>query len=89
MFYFDDNLQFWEVYVYYVDDFVGEFFEIEEMVLWWFVLLDILYDKMWQDDLIWYFVFLFGGYFKGEFYFYNMYILVFYVLYIVEKLDIV
>lgn len=70
-FHFDDNPQPWEVHVYHVDDFAGEPSETEEMAPRWFALPDIPYDKMWQDDPIWYPVFLLGGYFKGEFYFHN------------------
>lgn len=86
-FHFDDNPQPWEVHVYHVGDYSGEPCETEEMAPTWFSLTDIPYDKMWQDDPIWYPEFLQGRHFKGEFYFHNTHTLVSHSLHTLQKLD--
>jgi len=84
---FDDNPQPWEVHVYHVGDYTGEPCETEEMAPTWFSVADIPYDKMWQDDSIWYPEFLHGRHFKGEFYFHNTHTLVSHSLHTLQKLD--
>ncbi|KAG0575258.1 hypothetical protein KC19_VG331000 [Ceratodon purpureus] len=86
-FHFDDNPQPWEVHVYHVGDYTGEPCETEEMAPRWFPLADIPYDKMWQDDPIWYPEFIRGRLFKGEFYFHNTHTLVSHTLHVLQKLD--
>lgn len=76
IFHFDDNPQPWEVHVYHVGDYSGEPYETEEMAPYWFTFADIPYEKMWQDDPLWYPEFLRGGYFRGEFCFHNTHTLV-------------
>ena len=86
-FHFDDNPQPWEVHVYHVGDYTGEPCETEEMAPRWFSLVDIPYDKMWQDDPIWYPEFLQDRLFKGDFYFHNTHTLVSHTLHVLQELD--
>ena len=66
-FHLDDNPQPWEAHVYRVGDYAGAPRGTEEMAPRWFSLTDMPYEKMWQDNPIWYPEFLRGRLFKGDF----------------------
>ncbi len=58
-----------EVNVFKTTEFSGEPQETEEMKPEWFLVKNIPYDKMWQDDKYWLPLFLENKKFKGKFIF--------------------
>lgn len=54
------------LYIYNCTEFTGNIHETEEMIPQWFNINEIPYDKMLQDDLLWYEYFLADKKFVGK-----------------------
>ncbi len=63
------NEQDWETHVYVVNQWQGTAVESREMRHHWFLLNNIPYDQMWQDDQYWLPHVLVGKYVVATFYF--------------------
>jgi 8-oxo-dGTP pyrophosphatase MutT (NUDIX family) len=61
--------QVYEVNVFAIDEYEGKPIETEEMKPQWFDVGDLPWNDMWDDDPIWYPLFLEGKSFKGNFLF--------------------
>ncbi|MDD3487121.1 MAG: 8-oxo-dGTP diphosphatase [Candidatus Moranbacteria bacterium] len=61
--------QVYEVNLFLIEEYIGEPVETEEMKPQWFGVSDLPWDKMWDDDRIWYLLFLEGKKFEGNFLF--------------------
>lgn len=58
-----------EVNIFKASQFIGNPQETEEMKPCWFDVKEIPFEKMWQDDVYWFPLFLAGKKFKGKFIF--------------------
>ena len=69
-FYFEENPD-WnqKVYVFKILNYAGEPVESEEMKPYWFDIHNLPFDKMWEDDRIWFEDFINGKDFEYTFYF--------------------
>lgn len=83
---FKDNPEYFEVHVFHISAFTGEPKETEEMKPQWFLIGDIPFDKMWQDDKHWLPLFLEGKTLRGQFSFKDGDILLDYTLDEVDSL---
>jgi hypothetical protein len=57
------------VHIFEIKDFIGEPQETDEMKPKWFLIKEIPYDEMWEDDKIWLPRFLKGESIEYDFYF--------------------
>ena len=69
-FYFEENPD-WnqKVHVFKILNYTGEPMESEEMKPYWFDVDNLPFDKMWEDDRIWFKDFINGKNFEYTFYF--------------------
>ena len=64
-----NNFTLKKVHVFVADSFSGEIKESEEMMPKWFLINEVPFDKMWEDDIHWFPIMFAGEKFTGSFVF--------------------